>query len=125
VSDAQIAAVTEAEQRELERRERLYRDNRPLPPLRDRTVILVDDGLATGATMRVAVLALRYEAPARIVVAVPVAAAETCDDFREIVDDIVCAETPWPFYAVGVWYEDFTQTTDDEVHELLNAIARR
>ena len=125
VSDAQIAAVTATEQRELERRERLYRDNRPLPSLRDRTVILVDDGLATGATMRVAVLALRHQSPARIVVAVPVAAAETCDDFQAIVDDVVCAETPSPFYAVGLWYEDFTQTTDDEVHELLNPIARR
>jgi putative phosphoribosyl transferase len=125
VSDAQIAAVTETEQRELERRERLYRDNRPLPQLRGRTVILIDDGLATGATMRVAVLALREESPARIVVAVPVAAAETCDDFRTIVDEIICAETPSPFYAVGLWYEDFTQTTDEEVHELLNAIARR
>ena len=124
VSDAQIAAVTDAEERELERRQRLYRDNRPLPQLSDRTVILIDDGLATGATMRVAVLALRQESPARIVVAVPVAAAETCDDFRGIVDDIVCAETPSPFYAVGLWYEDFTQTTDEEVHELLNAIAR-
>jgi putative phosphoribosyl transferase len=125
VSDAQIAAVTATEQRELERRERLYRDNRPLPSLRDRTVILVDDGLATGATMRVAVLALRHQSPARIVVAVPVAAAEICDDFQAIVDDVVCAETPSPFYAVGLWYEDFTQTTDDEVHELLNPIARR
>jgi putative phosphoribosyl transferase len=125
VSDAQIAAVTETEQVELERRERLYRDNRPLPQLRDHTIILIDDGLATGATMRAAVLALRQESPAAIVVAVPVAAAETCDDFRGIVDDIICAETPSPFYAVGLWYEDFTQTTDDEVHELLNSIARR
>ncbi len=125
VSDAQIEAVSEAEQRELERRERLYRDGRPLPPLHDRTVILVDDGLATGATMRVAVLALRQESPARIVVAVPVAAAETCDEFRSIVDDIVCAETPDPFYAVGLWYRDFSQTTDDEVHDLLSATTRR
>jgi putative phosphoribosyl transferase len=125
VSDAQIAAVTETEQRELERRERLYRDNRPLPQLRDRTVILIDDGLATGATMHAAVVALRQESPAYIVVAVPVAAAETCADFRGLVDDIVCAETPSPFYAVGIWYDDFTQTTDEEVHELLNASARQ
>ena len=125
VSDAQIDAVAETEQKELERRERAYRDGRPLPSLHDRTVILVDDGLATGATMRVAVLALRQESPAGIIVAVPVAAEETCDDFRGMVDEIVCAETPAPFYAVGLWYEDFAQTTDDEVHELLNATAKR
>jgi putative phosphoribosyl transferase len=125
VTDAEIDAVTTVEQRELERRERIYRDNRPLPSLHDRTVILVDDGLATGATMRVAVLALRQESPASIVVAVPVAAAETCDEFRAIVDDVVCAETPTPFYAVGLWYEDFSQTTDEEVHELLTANAKR
>jgi len=88
-------------------------------------VIVVDDGLATGATMRVAVLALRQESPARIVVAVPVAAAETCDEFRTLVDDVVCAETPSPFYAVGLWYEDFAQTTDDEVHDLLTANTQR
>ena len=125
VSDADIEAVTAVEQRELERRERIYRDNRPLPPLRDRTVILVDDGLATGATMRVAVLALRQESPSRIVVAVPVAAADTCDEFRTLVDDVVCAETPSPFYAVGLWYEDFAQTTDEEVHDLLTAHTQR
>ena len=125
VSDADIEAVTAVEQRELERRERIYRDNRPLPPLRDRTVILVDDGLATGATMRVAVLALRQESPSRIVVAVPVAAADTCDEFRTLVDDVVCAETPSPFYAVGLWYEDFAQTTDEEVHDLLTAKTQR
>ena len=125
VTDAEIEAVAAAEQTELERRERAYRDGRPLPPLHDRTVILVDDGLATGATMRAAVLAIRQERPARIVVAVPVAAAETCEEFLSIVDDIICAETPAPFYAVGLWYEDFSQTTDDEVHELLTRAARR
>ena len=83
-------------------------------------MILVDDGLATGSTMRVAVLALRQEHPEHIIVAVPVAAADTCDEFRSLVDEIVCAETPDPFYAVGLWYEDFSQTTDDEVRELLN-----
>ena len=123
VSEQDIESVTAAEQNELERRERMYRDGRPLPPLEDRTVILVDDGLATGATMHVAVLALREKFPARIVVAVPVAAAETCDEFRTIVDDILCAETPAPFYAVGLWYEDFSQTTDEEVHDLLTATA--
>lgn len=121
VTDAELEAVTTTEQRELERREQAYRDGRPLPALAGRTVILVDDGLATGATMHVAVLALRKESPARIIVAVPVAAAETCDEFSSIVDDIVCAETPAPFYAVGLWYEDFAQTTDEEVHALLRA----
>ena len=125
VSDADIEAVTTAEQKELDRRERIYRDGRSLPPLNDRTVILVDDGLATGATMRVAVLALRQESPSRIVVAVPVAAAETCDEFRTLVDDIVCAETPAPFYAVGLWYEDFAQTTDEEVRGLLERASWR
>jgi putative phosphoribosyl transferase len=125
VSDTAIEAVTRVEIQELQRRERMYRDNRPLPSLHDRTIILVDDGLATGATMRVVVLAVREEAPSSIVVAVPVAAAETCDEFRTIVDDVVCAETPSPFYAVGLWYEDFSQTTDEEVHELLTANAKR
>ena len=124
VSDAQIAMVSEVEQRELERRERVYRDGRSLRSLRDLTVILVDDGLATGATMRAAVLAVRQESPASIVVAVPVAAAETRDEFRAIVDEIICAETPAPFYAVGLWYEDFSQTTDEEVHDLLSTTAR-
>lgn len=125
VSDTDIETVTAVEQQELERRERIYRDNRSLPPLHDHTVILVDDGLATGSTMRVAVLALRQESPARIVVAVPVAAAETCDEFRTLVDDVVCTETPSPFYAVGLWYEDFAQTTDEEVHDLLTANTQR
>jgi putative phosphoribosyl transferase len=120
ISDAEVEAIAAAEQRELERRERSYRDRRPLTELAGRTVILIDDGLATGFTMRAAVLAIRQEAPARIVVAVPVAAAETCDEFRGIVDDIVCSETPEPFQAVGIWYEDFTQTTDAQVHELLS-----
>jgi len=121
VTAAEIEKVAAVEQAELERRELLYRDGRPLPTLANRTVILVDDGLATGATMRVAVLAVRAESPARIVVAVPVAAAETCDEFRSLVDDVVCAETPEPFFAVGVWYEDFEQTTDQQVHDLLES----
>src|SRR4051794_40685913 len=112
-----IDAVAEKEQRELERRERAYRGDRPEPEIRGRTVILVDDGLATGSTMRAAVQALRSEHPERLVVAVPVAAPETCDAFRDEVDDIVCAVTPEPFYAVGLWYRDFSQTTDEEVHE--------
>ena len=114
-----IDAVAAQEQRELERREHLYRGNRPPLHVRGKTVILVDDGLATGATMRAAVSALREQQPAQLVVAVPIAAPETCDAFRDEVDEIVCAITPEPFYAVGLWYEDFTQTSDDEVRDLL------
>jgi putative phosphoribosyl transferase len=121
VTRAEIENISATEQSELERREVLYRDGRPLPMLTNRTVLLVDDGLATGATMRAAVMAIRAESPARIVVAVPVAAADTCDEFRTLVDDVVCAETPDPFYAVGVWYENFEQTTDREVHDLLTS----
>ena len=119
VSTEDIERVTAAEQVELERRERRYRGDRPFPDLTGKTVLLVDDGLATGSTMRVAVAALRQEVPRRIVVAVPVAAPATCDAFRDIADDIVCAVTPEPFRAVGLWYDDFSQTTDEEVHELL------
>jgi len=123
VTRAELDAVTAAEHRELERRERQYRGDRPPPDVRRRTVILVDDGLATGATMRAAVEALREEGAARVIVAVPIAPPETCDAFRDIVDDIVCARTPEPFYAVGLWYEDFSQTTDEEVRELLEQAA--
>ena len=119
VSDDDVERIAQAEERELERRERLYRDDRPFPNLRGKTVILVDDGLATGASMRAAVEALRHEEPAHIVVAVPVAAPETCDAFRDLVDEIICAETPEPFQAVGLWYVDFSQTTDDDVRDLL------
>jgi putative phosphoribosyl transferase len=119
VSAEDLRRVTETEQAELTRRERQYRGERPFPDLSGKTVILVDDGLATGSTMRAAVAALRLERPARIVVAVPVAAPETCAAFRDIADEIICAETPEPFHAVGLWYEDFSQTSDTEVHELL------
>jgi predicted phosphoribosyltransferase len=119
VTEAEIDAVTTAERRELARRERRYRGDRPPPDVSGRTVILVDDGLATGSTMLAAVTALRREDAARVVVAVPIAPAETCDAFRDVVDDIVCARTPEPFHAVGIWYEHFGQTSDDEVHELL------
>ena len=114
-----IDAVAAGERRELERREKVYRGGRPAPEVRGKTVILVDDGLATGSTMRAAAAALRKQAPARIVVGVPVAAPATCDEFRTEVDDIVCAVMPEPFHGVGRWYEDFSQTTDDEVRELL------
>lgn len=120
VSDDDIRRVTAVEQIELERRERLYRGDRPFPDLAGKTVILVDDGLATGSTMRAAVAALRQEGPARIIVAVPVASPDTCEAFRDIADDIVCVATPEPFHAVGLWYEDFSQTTDEEVHYLLD-----
>jgi putative phosphoribosyl transferase len=120
VTEDDIERVTAVEQVELERREQLYRGDRPFPDVRGRTVILVDDGLATGSTMLAAVEAIRMEEPARIVVAVPVASPDTCRAFREIVDEMVCVETPDPFQAVGLWYLDFSQTTDEEVHELLD-----
>lgn len=119
IDETTIARVAAEEQRELERRERAYRGDRPVPNIGGRTVILVDDGLATGSTMRAAALALRKQNPARLIVAVPVAAAETCDAFRAEVDEVVCALTPEPFHAVGFWYENFPQTTDDEVQTLL------
>jgi putative phosphoribosyl transferase len=115
-----VDEVTADEAAELRRREVAYRDGRPAPDVRGKTVILVDDGLATGASMRAAVAALRQRGPARIVVAVPVAAAQTCKELRSEADEVMCAETPEPFYAVGTWYEDFSQTTDDEVRDLLS-----
>jgi predicted phosphoribosyltransferase len=114
-----IDAIAAKEQRELERREHLYRGDRPPPDVRGRTVILVDDGLATGATMLAAVRALRRQGAGRIVVAVPIASPDTCAQLGDEADDIVCAVTPEPFHAVGLWYEDFSQTTDDEVRDLL------
>jgi putative phosphoribosyl transferase len=128
ISPEVIDEVAKTEQAELERREREYRDDRPQPELRGKTVIVIDDGLATGASMRVAVVALRRRRPARLIVAVPVAAAATCAEFRYEVDEVVCASTPEPFHAVGLWYEDFAQTTDAEVRELLeraDGFARR
>jgi predicted phosphoribosyltransferase len=114
-----IQAVVAAEKRELERQEEIYRGDRPPPDVRGRTAILVDDGLATGSTMRAAVQALRDQGAARIVVAVPIGAPETCAEFEHEADDVICARTPEPFYAVGIWYDDFSQTTDEEVHDLL------
>jgi predicted phosphoribosyltransferase len=114
-----IDAVAAQEARELERREHTYRGDRPPIDPKGRIVIVVDDGLATGATMRAAVRALRDRGAERLIIAVPVAAPQTCDDFRTEVDEIVCAMTPEPFEAVGLWYQDFSQTTDEEVQEIL------
>lgn len=126
ISAATIDAVAEREARELERRARAYRDDRPAAEVAGRTVILVDDGLATGSTMRAAAAALRQRKPARIVIAVPAAAPETCAELRSEADEVVCAITPEPFHAVGLWYESFGQTSDDEVRALLaDAQARR
>jgi putative phosphoribosyl transferase len=116
-----IEAVTAREQKELARRERSYRGNRPPIDVHGQIVILVDDGLATGSSMRAAIAALRRQRPARIVVAVPVGAVETCAEFQEEADEAICAQMPEPFHAVGLWYNDFSQTTDEEVHELLDA----
>ncbi|MCG6138553.1 MAG: phosphoribosyltransferase [Nostoc sp. LLA-1] len=119
ISDDMIARVAVQEERELERRELLYRGDRPFSDLKERTVILVDDGLATGATMWAAVASVRRQHPAQIVIAVPVATTETCQELATAVDKIVCAATPSPFYSVGMWYKDFPQTTDDQVRHLL------
>ena len=118
-----IETTVARERRELERRERKYRAGRTAPDVRGRTIILVDDGLATGSTMRAAIAALRQRGPARIIVAVPVGAPETCAEFREEADEAICAVTPEPFYAVGAWYRDFSQTTDQEVQLLLDEAA--
>jgi len=125
ISPRDIDEVAQLEQAELERREREYRGNRALPDLRGKVGILVDDGLATGATMRAAAEALRRLGPAKVVVAVPAAAPETCEEFRQEVDEIICAQTPDPFYAVGVWYVDFSPTSDQEVRDLLARAQRR
>jgi predicted phosphoribosyltransferase len=118
-----IDAVAEQENREIERREREYRGSAPRQDLAGKTVIVVDDGLATGSTMRAAVRALRQLAPARIVIAVPVGAVETCRELRREADEVVCSQTPDPFRAVSLWYEEFDQTTDHEVRHLLETAA--
>src|SRR6516165_6496925 len=118
-ADEAIEAVTARETAELERREQIYREGRPSPELRDRTVSLVDDGLAAGATMRAAVKALRQRGAAKIVVAVPVGPPDTCREFEDVADEVVCASAPEYFQAVGQYYEDFSQTSDQEVRELL------
>jgi predicted phosphoribosyltransferase len=121
IPDALIDAVARQEQHELDRRAAAYRDGRPPIELAGRVVILVDDGLATGSTMHAAVRAARRHGPARLVVAVPVGAAATCREFAAEADEVECLRTPEPFHAVGLWYRDFRQTTDDEVRRLLAA----
>jgi predicted phosphoribosyltransferase len=124
IDQATIEEVTERETRELERRDRAYRGDRPRPDLAGRVVILVDDGLATGSSIRVAIEAVRSQDPQRVVVAVPVAPPETVEELRGSVDEIVCLVAREPFAAIGLWYEDFSPTTDDEVRELLAAGGR-
>ena len=122
IPDRLIARVTEREQAEVERRERAYRGSRPAPGLRGKTVILVDDGIATGSTVRAAVAALRQSAAARIVVAAPVAPPSTCEMLRRVADEVVCVETPERFSALSLWYRSFPQTSDDEVREYLGRV---
>ena len=125
IPDEVIEAITAIEQRELERRALAYRDKHPSPGIEGRIIILIDDGLATGSTMRAAAVSLRLKKPQRIVVAVPVSSPETCDEFRSEVDEIVCAVTPQHFQGVGLWYDDFSQTSDDEVRNLLKRATQR
>ena len=125
ISADTLAAVEQQQQAELQRRERLYRGNRPFPDLKGKTVLLVDDGLATGATMKAAIAAARQHHPARLVVAVPVAPPDTVAEIQALVDEVVCLETPAFFQAVGLWYEYFPQTSDEEVLALLQAASAR
>jgi putative phosphoribosyl transferase len=123
ISDEVINEIAVQEQHEVERRERLYRADRPAIDVHGRTVILVDDGIATGATMRAAVTAVRQFQPAHIIIAVPAAASSTCDEFAAEVDELVCIIRPEAFFAVGFWYKHFSQTTDEEVRDLLQQAA--
>jgi predicted phosphoribosyltransferase len=125
IPPAQIASAVAREREELQRREHLYRGNRPPVDVRGRTVILIDDGLATGSSMRAAAAALRQQKPLRLILAVPVASEFSCDEMRRDFDDVLCAVTPLNFYAVGQWYQEFSQTTDEEVRELLAKAAAR
>jgi len=119
IDPAAVESVMERERLELDRREIAYRAGRPLPEMAGKTVIVVDDGLATGATMRAAVAVLRNLAPGRVIVAVPVAVESACEELRAEADEVICAKTPQPFFGVGQWYEDFTQTDDEQVRDLL------
>jgi putative phosphoribosyl transferase len=123
ISPSAIESVANREAEELQRRERLYRGDKASPNISGRTIILVDDGLATGSSMKAAVAALRGQHPAKIIVAVPTAPADTCDELRREADEVICAATPEPFYAVGLWYENFEQTTDAEVTDLIRRAA--
>jgi putative phosphoribosyl transferase len=125
LSSEVIDAAARRERQVLERREQLYRGARPALDVQDKTVIVIDDGLATGSTMRAAVEALREQCPRRIVVAVPLAAPAICDELSTQVDEVICAATPEPFYAVGMWYDDFSATSDDDVRELLARAGHR
>jgi putative phosphoribosyl transferase len=125
VSPNVIDRVTARERSEIERREKLYREGRPALPIANRTAILVDDGLATGATMLAAARAVQAKKPKRIIVAVPVASRDACEEFRRLVDDVICADTPEPFYSVGACYEDFWQTSDTDVRQLLERAAHQ
>lgn len=124
ISQPTIDLVSDREQQELERRERLYRGNRPAPTIEGRIVIIVDDGLATGSTMKAAVQAIAQQNPARLIIAVPTAPVETCEQLKQIADEVVCAINPEPFFAVGGSYADFNQTTDEEVRDLIERAAR-
>lgn len=125
ITQAQIKQVIELEQQELDRRNKKYRGDKPFPSLNNKIIILVDDGIATGATMRAAIAALRKQSPKKIVLAVPVAALDTINNMKVLVDEIVCPLQPSLFHAVGVWYETFNQTEDNEVHELLSKANNR
>lgn len=124
ISPREIEWIGAQEELELQRRERLYRGGRPAPVIRDRVVILVDDGIATGATMRVAITALRTQRPASIIVAIPVGPMSACEELRTEVDQVVCLRSPREFAAISLWYENFTQVTDDEVCDLLERANR-
>lgn len=124
VSAADIEAVVVREQAELERRDRLYRGDRPAPEIQNRCVILIDDGMATGSTMKAAIATLLPQNPEYLLVAVPVAPQVTCDELRQQVNEVVCLKTPDDFYAIGVWYDDFEQTSDQEVRDLLQRAAQ-
>jgi len=124
ISTAALQAVTAKEQKELTRREQAYRDDKPFPKLQDKTVILVDDGIATGATMQAAIKALRALKAAKIVVAVPVAEANLAEKISTLADEFICPLKPTIFYAVGAWYDDFSQTSDEEVYDLLKTFKK-
>jgi putative phosphoribosyl transferase len=125
ITDRQIELQAQAELRELARRETAYRGDRPPPAVKDRTVILVDDGLATGSTMRVALQALRAQNPRELIAAVPIASPDVCAELADAADEMICTVTPEPLYAVGLWYANFAPTTDEEVRMLLQRAAER